>query len=112
VGRSALFENSVSLFCFSCKNFIEQGPTFMILKLLSPKTWRKMAFLPKQLPGFAKTCSLHSFLRKNADFSRRKLAKIAENCDHNIDPWTQSYFFSNFKCLRSQNRVSKEEVFF
>jgi hypothetical protein len=25
---------------------------------------------------------------KNANFFRRKLAKIAENCDHNIDPWT------------------------
>jgi hypothetical protein len=24
---------------------------------------------------------------KNANFFRRKLAKIAENCDHNIDPW-------------------------
>jgi hypothetical protein len=23
---------------------------------------------------------------KNANFFRRKLAKIAENCDHNIDP--------------------------
>jgi hypothetical protein len=22
-------------------------------------------------------------------FFRRKLAKIAENCDHNIDPWSQ-----------------------
>jgi hypothetical protein len=24
---------------------------------------------------------------KNANFFGRKLAKIAENCDHNIDPW-------------------------
>jgi hypothetical protein len=25
---------------------------------------------------------------KNANFFRRKLAKIAENCDNNIDPWS------------------------
>jgi hypothetical protein len=36
---------------------------------------------------------------KNANFSpkigenRRKLAKIAENCDHNIDPRGQGYDF-------------------
>jgi hypothetical protein len=24
---------------------------------------------------------------ENRQFFRRKLAKIAENCDHNIDPW-------------------------
>jgi hypothetical protein len=24
---------------------------------------------------------------KNADFFAEKLPKIAENCDHNIDPW-------------------------
>jgi hypothetical protein len=24
---------------------------------------------------------------KNTNFFRRKLSKIAENCDHNIDPW-------------------------
>jgi alpha/beta superfamily hydrolase len=24
---------------------------------------------------------------KKRHFFRRKLAKIAENCDHNIDPW-------------------------
>jgi hypothetical protein len=29
-------------------------------------------------------------LKKNAIFCR-KLAKIAENCDHNIDPWPNSH---------------------
>jgi hypothetical protein len=27
------------------------------------------------------------FLEKRKKIFRRKLAKIAENCDHNIDPW-------------------------
>jgi hypothetical protein len=37
------------------------------------------------------------FLRKTR-FFRRKLAIIAENCDHNIDPWGQSFWsiFSNY----------------
>jgi hypothetical protein len=29
-------------------------------------------------------------------FFRRKLAKIAENCDHNIDPWSP---WLGFVCL-------------
>jgi hypothetical protein len=33
---------------------------------------------------------------RNANFFRRKLAKIAENCDHNIDPVGHCYdFFLN-----------------
>jgi hypothetical protein len=31
------------------------------------------------------------FWEKNANFFCRTLAKIAVNCDHNIDTWTQSY---------------------
>jgi hypothetical protein len=30
--------------------------------------------------------------KKNANFLRQKLGKIAENCDHNIDPWFLSSF--------------------
>jgi hypothetical protein len=29
------------------------------------------------------------FEKKNANFFRRKSAKIEENCDHNIDPWSR-----------------------
>jgi hypothetical protein len=29
---------------------------------------------------------------KNANFFRQKLAKIAENCDHNIDPWSRCFY--------------------
>jgi hypothetical protein len=34
--------------------------------------------------------------KKNADFFRRKLGKIAENCDHNIDPWVARFFLVRF----------------
>jgi hypothetical protein len=29
--------------------------------------------------------------KEKRQFFCRKVAKIAENCDHNIDPWSQSY---------------------
>jgi hypothetical protein len=29
-------------------------------------------------------------------FFRRKLAKIAENCDHNIDPWSHWLFSRHY----------------
>jgi hypothetical protein len=37
---------------------------------------------------FAKKLITTLDFKKNANFFRRKLAKIAENCDHNIDPCT------------------------
>jgi hypothetical protein len=33
-------------------------------------------------------------LRKKRQFFRRKLAKIAENCDHNIDPWNDGLYLA------------------
>jgi Ni,Fe-hydrogenase III small subunit len=62
------------------------GTDVMILKIFSPKTSvKKLAFLT---PNKAKLCKILIvtliFEKKN----RRKLSKIAENCDHNIDPWT------------------------
>jgi hypothetical protein len=49
-------------FVNGCLILTEIGADVMIFKILSPKILRKTPFF------------------------RRKLAKIAENCDHNIDP--------------------------
>jgi hypothetical protein len=50
------------------------GIDVMILKIFSPKKLAKIwAFFIKLLLLFAKIVI--------------KLAKLAENCDHNIDPW-------------------------
>jgi hypothetical protein len=38
----------------------------------------------------AKLCKILIIFEKNANFFRRKLSKIAENCDHNIDPWSDA----------------------
>jgi hypothetical protein len=48
------------------------------------------------------------FFEKNAYFYRRKLAKIAENRDHNIDPWSSS----SPKPLSGGNPLFRLRVFF
>jgi hypothetical protein len=53
--------------------------------MFSPKKIaKKLAFLLKTKLNYAKIGSQHWFLRKTTIFCR-KLAKIAENCDPNID---------------------------
>jgi hypothetical protein len=54
---------------------------------ISPKNFAiKLAFLTQNKAKFwKKSWSEHWYLRKTPIF-RRKLGKIAENCDHNIDP--------------------------
>jgi hypothetical protein len=59
----------------------------MILKIFSPKNLAKILafFAQASASFFAKIVIVHWFLRK-LQFFRRKSAKIAENCDYNIDP--------------------------
>jgi hypothetical protein len=58
----------------------------MIFKIFSPKNRRKnWRFLLKTKLNFEKIITL--FFLEKRQFFRRKWAKIAENCDHNIDPW-------------------------
>jgi hypothetical protein len=61
----------------------------MIFKIFSPKmSAKKMAFLTQNKAKICKILIITLVFEKNANFFRRKLAKIAENCDHNIDPWS------------------------
>jgi hypothetical protein len=47
-----------------------------------------MAFFAQTTASFCKNCDHYiGFLRKTPIFCR-KLGKIAENCVHNIDPWS------------------------
>jgi hypothetical protein len=66
--------------------FRRPGTDVMIFRIFSPKNGEKMAFWLKTKLNYAKNLSYHWFLRKTP-FFRKKLSKIAENCDHNIDPW-------------------------
>jgi hypothetical protein len=64
------------------------GPDVMILKIFSPKNFaKKLAFLTQNKANFWK--NWYWYLRKTP-FCCRKLGKIAENCDHNIDPWLKA----------------------
>jgi hypothetical protein len=60
----------------------------MILKIFSPKnSAKKLAFSTQNK---AKLCQILIitllFFCEKRQFFRRKLSKIAEHCDHNIDP--------------------------
>jgi hypothetical protein len=54
-----------------------------------------MAFLTQNKAKLCTTLIITLVIEKNANFFRRKLSKIAENCDHNIDPRSQCYVFVN-----------------
>jgi hypothetical protein len=58
-----------------------------IFKIFSPKNLAKVfaVFLLKLLLGFANIVIITLVFEKNAKFFCRKLAKIGENCDYNID---------------------------
>jgi hypothetical protein len=59
----------------------------MILKLFSPKnSAKKIAFFTQNKAQLCRILIITLVFEKNANFFRRKLAKIAENCDHNIEP--------------------------
>jgi hypothetical protein len=69
------------------------GTDVMIFKIFSPKnSAKKLAFLTRNKAKLCKNLIITMFVfEKNAVFfaeNRRKLAKIAENCGHNIDPWS------------------------
>jgi hypothetical protein len=59
----------------------------MILKIFSPKNLaKKLAFFAQTDAGFGKKLIMTLIFVKKRQHVRRKLARIAENCDHNIDP--------------------------
>jgi hypothetical protein len=61
------------------------------LKYFRQKIRRKNChFWLKTKLNYAKFWSQHWFLRKTPIFFAEKLSKIAENCDHNIDPRSDS----------------------
>jgi hypothetical protein len=69
------------------------GTDVMILKIFSPKnSAKKMAFLTQNKGKLCKILIITLVFEKKSQFFRRKLSKIAENCDHNIDPRTNHFW--------------------
>jgi hypothetical protein len=68
------------------KKRIKSGTDVMIFKIFSPKNLAKiLAFFAQTTASFCKNVIITLVFEKTP-FFRRKLAKIAENCDHSIDP--------------------------
>jgi hypothetical protein len=64
----------------------KSGIDVMIFKIFSPKNFaKKLAFFAQNKAKLCKILII-TLVEKNANFFAKKLAKIAENCDHNIDP--------------------------
>jgi hypothetical protein len=60
----------------------------MIFKIFSPKNLaKKLTFLTQNKAKFWKKIDHNICFREKRQVFRQKLGKIAENCDHNIDPW-------------------------
>jgi hypothetical protein len=62
--------------------------------IFSPKyfAWKVGVFAQNKAKFCMQKCHRNSGFSEKRQFFFRKLAKIAENCDHNIDPW----FFNTF----------------
>jgi hypothetical protein len=54
---------------------------------LPKKLAKILAFFAHSTASFCKKIDHNIGFCEKRQFVRRKLAKIAENCDHNIDPW-------------------------
>jgi hypothetical protein len=77
--KSSSAEKSTPII-FSC---ILPGTDVVIIKIFSPK---KIGVLTHNKAKLCKNLIIKLVFEKTPIFFRRKLAKIAENCDHNIDP--------------------------
>jgi hypothetical protein len=69
----------------------------MIFKKFSPKNSAKiLAFFTQNKAKFWKKLIITLVFKKNANFFRQKLGKIAKNCDHNIDPRSPWFWAPHF----------------
>jgi hypothetical protein len=65
----------------------ESGVDVMIFRIFSPKFFAKKVVFAQTTASFRKNFIIASIFEKNASFFRRKLAKMAENCDRPPTTW-------------------------
>jgi hypothetical protein len=90
----SIWQCSVFSLAFKSQLFIQvrnafwgPGTDVMIFKILSAKNLtKKLAFFDQNKAKLCQNWIITLVFEKNANFFRRKWAKITENCDHNIDP--------------------------
>jgi hypothetical protein len=90
-----LSQKSASNLCLPLK-----GPLLLFLKIFSPKIVAKiLAFSVETTVSFCKNLIITLAFEENANFFRRKFAKIGEKCDHNIGPMAtreETFIFQHF----------------
>jgi hypothetical protein len=92
----------------SFSRILSSGTDVMIFKIFSPKnSAKKLAFMTQNKVQLCKILIITLGFKKNANFFRRNLSKIAENCDHNIDP---SFADSSSSQQTSQYIMNKLET--
>jgi hypothetical protein len=64
----------------------------VFFNIFAKKFREKLAVLGQAKASFCKNLIITVAFEKNAIFCRRKLAKIEENADHNIDPCSEAPF--------------------
>jgi hypothetical protein len=70
----------------------DQGPMLWFFKHFRRKIQRKnWRFLLETKLNYAKSNIITLVFEKNANFFAENCQKIAENCDHNIEPWRRLY---------------------
>jgi hypothetical protein len=67
--------------------FITWDRCYDFLNIFAEKFSEKIAFLTQNKAKLCKILIITLVFEEKRQFFRRKLSKIAENCDHNIDPW-------------------------
>jgi hypothetical protein len=65
---------------------ISRDRCYDFLKYFRQKNGQKMAFLTQNKAKLCKNLKYNIGFREKSQFFRQKISKIAENCDHNIDP--------------------------
>jgi hypothetical protein len=94
-GGKKSFQNFCSEIYKEEKSCLIRPGNGVMIKKISTKNLRKnLCFFCSNHRLFCKNLVITMVFEKNAHFFRRKSAKIAENCDHNIDP---CLLFKNLK---------------
>jgi hypothetical protein len=87
--RSCLCTTALALYVVVSSEVVglDPGTDIIFFSIFLPKKWRiDMRFWLETKVNHANIWLDHWVLRKTPIFAE-KLPKIAENCDHNIDPW-------------------------
>jgi hypothetical protein len=79
---------------YVCINLAKNGLGYTLGKFFTNSSgtdvmiFKRFCIFCSNYSYFLKKMIIRLVFEKNANFFRRKLAKIAESCDHNIDPWS------------------------